>query len=91
MSNRLKSSTNRMRCERCGRRNQRLTLQNFTAGEADDGRQTVSAILCGPCHQKLLAKLSENYELVAEHAIYTSMDRAEYKRRLRDADPPPAS
>lgn len=91
MSNRLKSSTNRMRCERCGRRNQRLVLQTFTTREAEHERQTATAMLCDPCHAALLEKLSENYELAAQSVTYTSLERAEYKRRLRNAGPPPTS
>lgn len=68
MSNQLKSSTNRMRCERGGRRNQRLTLQTFTTSAAAESRQTASAMTGAPCHQEMLAKPSENFELVAEHA-----------------------
>lgn len=94
MSNRLKSSTNRMRCDRCKRRNQRLSLRTFTTQEAENARQTATAMLCEPCQQQVLANLSSNYELVAQHAgntSYASMDRAEYKKRLRDSNPPPAA
>lgn len=49
MSNRLKSSTNRLRCEHCGRRNQRLTMQTVTLDQRDGTQENLTEMLCPPC------------------------------------------
>lgn len=68
MSNRLKSSTNRMRCERCRRRNQRIELHTFTGKDRDQKRGALESALCRPCAEHILKRLGQEHLL--EHSLW---------------------
>ena len=67
MSNRLKSSTNRMRCGRSGRRNQRIELHAFTGKDRDQQRGALESALCRPCAKHILKRLGQEHLL--EHSL----------------------
>ena len=67
MSNRPKSFTNRMRCELCGRRNQRIELHAFTGKDRDQQRGALESALCRPCAEHILKRLGQEH--LMEHSL----------------------
>ena len=89
MSNRLKSSSNRIRSEHCGRRNQLLTLQTVTLDQGNGQQEDLQEMLCPSCRQKLINLISKNYDLQFDHVSTAVMYHTEYNRRVRNLGTPP--
>ena len=66
MSNRQKTPAARHRCERCGRRNQRLQAQTFTGPNREGQQDAITAALCQACTRDVLSRLGINDDAEAD-------------------------
>ena len=89
MSNRQKTPAARRRCERCGRRNQRLQAQTFTGPNQEGKQEAITAALCQTCTRSVLSHLGVNDAAEAEAVMLPPVP--EPQRRKAKSRPAPGN
>lgn len=86
MSNRQKTPATRHRCERCGRRNQRLQSQTLTGINREGQPGAVTAVLCSVCTQAILSKMEPDYDPATNTVTLPPVPEPS-RRKVKDQPP----